>query len=95
MAGRTINGQAVCSGRAISTATTTLVKSGSGYLHTLSVTGGTAGTIRVYDSLVGSGAFIADFGSTNGLMTYTLDVDFAIGLTIVTSAATLVTVSFI
>lgn len=80
--------------RYISTATTTQVKAGAGFLHTITVNGGTAGTIIVYDNTAGSGDFLASFDSTNALATYTFDVTFAVGLTIVTGAATKLTVSY-
>ena len=77
----------------ISTATTTVCKTGAGLLNTITVTGGTAGTIVVYDNTAASGTILASFSSTNALATYTFNVSFSIGLTVVTSAATLVTVS--
>lgn len=78
----------------IVTATTTVVKTGKGILHTITVEGGTAGTITVYDNTAASGTKLADFSSTNAIATYTFDVAFATGLTIVTSAATSLTVSY-
>lgn len=78
----------------ISTATTTTVKSGAGFLHTITVNGGTAGTIIIYDNTAGSGTVIASFDSTNALNTYQFNVTFGTGLTIVTSAATKITVSY-
>ena len=80
-------------GTYISTATTTVCKTGAGLLHTITVTGGTAGTIVVYDNTAASGTILASFSSTNALATYTFNVSFSIGLTVVTSAATLVTIS--
>lgn len=77
--------------QAISTATTTTVKSGSGLLHSIIVTGGTAGTIIVYDNTAGSGTVIASFDSTNALETYVFNAKFTTGLTIVTGAATKLT----
>ena len=77
----------------ISTATTTVCKTGAGLLHTITVTGGTAGTIVVYDNTAASGTILASFASTNALATYTFNVSFSVGLTVVTSAATLVTIS--
>jgi hypothetical protein len=78
----------------ISTATTTTIKTGAGLLHTITVNGGTAGTIIVYDNTAASGSIIASFDSTNALETYVFDVVFATGLTIITGAATKVTVSY-
>lgn len=78
----------------ITTGATTLVKTGAGFLHTIVVTGGTAGTIIVYDNVTGTSPIIASFSSTNAIATYTFDVSFVTGLTIVTSAATQLTVSY-
>ena len=77
----------------ISTATTTTCATGVGTLHTITVEGGTAGTIIVYDNTAGSGTILASFDSTNALETYTFDVAFSTGCTVVTSAATKLTVS--
>jgi hypothetical protein len=77
----------------ISTATTTVCKTGAGLLHTLTVTGGTAGTIIGYDNTAASGTILFSFDSTNALATYTFNVSFAIGLTVVTAAATKCTIS--
>ena len=78
----------------ISTATTTTVKSGAGHLHSVVVNGGAAGTIIGYDNTAASGTILFSFDSTNALNTYMFDVQFNIGLTIVTSAATKVSVSY-
>lgn len=56
--------------------------------------GGTAGTIIGYDNTAASGTILFSFDSTNALATYMFDVQFNIGLTIVTSAATKVSVSY-
>lgn len=78
----------------ISTATTTVCKSGAGHLGKITVQGGTAGTIIGYDNTAASGTALFSFDSTNALATYTFDVVFGTGLTIVTSAATKLTVSW-
>lgn len=78
----------------ISTATTTTVKSGAGFLHSLTVNGGTAGTIIGYDNTAGSGTVLFSFDSTNALATYLFDIVFSTGLTIVTASATKITVSY-
>lgn len=95
MAGKTINGDYACSYLAISTGVTTVVKASPGFLHTIVVTGGTAGTIDVYDNTAGSGTKIASFSSTNAVMNYEFRCQFTTGLTIVTSAATQLTVNYI
>jgi hypothetical protein len=81
----------------ISTATTTTVKSGPGYLESITVNtvGVTAPTITVYDNTAASGQVIAIFsGLTTGPFTY--GVGFNTGLTIVTAGATAadITVSY-
>ncbi len=78
----------------ISTATTTVIKTSAGLLHTLVVNGGTTGTIIVYDNTAASGTIIASFDTTNALATYTFNATFATGLTVVTSAATKLTVTW-
>jgi hypothetical protein len=80
-------------GTYISTATTTVVKTGAGLLHTIVVQGGTTGTIIGYDNTAASGTILFSFDTTVALATYTFDVSFAVGLTVVTSAATKLTVS--
>lgn len=78
----------------ISTATTTTVKSGSGFLHRIIVNGGTTGTITIYDNTAASGTIIAAFDTTNAIQSLEFNVTFGTGLTIVTSAATKVTVAW-
>lgn len=85
------------SSNAISTATTTTVKSGAGTLHAINVLGGTAGAIDVYDNTAGSGTkLVPTFtpGSVTTPASLVFDVAFATGLTIVTGAATLLQVSY-
>lgn len=77
----------------ISTATTTTCVSGAGTLGSITVQGGTAGTIIVYDNTAGSGTVLASFDSTNALATYMFNVAFTTGCTVVTAAATKLTVS--
>jgi hypothetical protein len=81
----------------ITTDTTTTLKSGSGYLHTVCVnTPAATGTVTIYDNTAGSGTkigAITSFASVPGCFTY--DVAFWTGLTIVTAtAAPDITVSF-
>lgn len=79
----------------ISTAATTVIRSVAGTLVSITVTGGTAGTIKIYDNASSATAsdLKIDFDSTNALGTYTFDGDFKNGIVIVTSAATKLTVS--
>ena len=68
------------------TRTTALAKDGYGFIHTLTVTGGTAGTIVVYDNTEASGTVIANFASTNAIETYIFDERFQTGLVVSTTA---------
>lgn len=79
----------------ISTATTTVVKTGPGIFHGFIIEGGTAGTITVYDNTSAAGKILANFDLTNTLATYLFDVDYTIGLTVVTGNATKLTVSYL
>lgn len=82
----------------IATATTTAVKASPGQLHSISINskGTVASTVTVYDSLAGSGAVIAVIDSLNLSGTTIFDVNFTIGLTIVTTGTVApdVTVSY-
>lgn len=71
----------------ISTATTTVCKSGAGALHTLSVNnlGTVASVTTVYNNTAGSGAVIAVINTLAGQTSYVYDVTFTIGLTVVTT----------
>lgn len=82
---------------AITSATTTTVKASAGFVHTISIVGGTLGAITVYDNSSASGTTILPtFMPTATLPapTIVLDVSFAVGLTIVTAAATILVVSY-
>lgn len=79
----------------ITTATTTLVKSGAGVLHTVCVnTPAATATIQMYDSLTATGTKIGLITATvAGCQLY--DIAFATGLTVVTAtAAPDITVSY-
>jgi hypothetical protein len=78
----------------ISTATTTTIKTGAGMFRGIIVGGGTAGTIIIYDNTAGSGTIIQSFDSTNAIASYMFSCKFATGLTIVTGAATKITVIY-
>jgi len=78
----------------ISTGTTTPVKAGPGFLRRIIIGGGTAGTIILYNHATGVGPIILSFDSTNALAQYDFDCMFSAGLTIITSAATKLTVIF-
>jgi len=81
-------------GTYISTATTTTVKTGAGHLHTITITEAVASTIIVYDNTAGSGTILASFVASAAVQTYTLDITFSVGLTIVTAGASKLTVSY-
>lgn len=76
----------------ISTATTTTIKSGAGFLHSVVITGGTLGAWRAYDNTSGSSTLIASFDGTPAVGVYTFNTRFNVGLTIVTDTAIKLTV---
>lgn len=78
----------------ITTATTTTVKTGAGFLHSITINTTAAGTITIYDNTAGSGTKIGTLASSVGQQTFFYDVQFATGLTIVTGAASDITVSY-
>lgn len=78
----------------ISSATTTTVKSGSGFLHAIVINTTAAGTITVYDNTAGSGTTIATIAASSADKTLIYNVSFTVGLTIVTAAASNITVSY-
>ena len=84
---------------AISTQTTTVVKSGIGQLGTIMVLGGTLGAITVYDNTAASGTVIAPTFTPatlagGGPGVYVFNCSFSVGLTIVTGAGTALTVLY-
>ena len=80
----------------IATATTTVIKSTACFLHTITVTGGTAGYISVYASGTSVGNNPAFYWpSTNAPQSYLLDSNFASGCTVVTGNATNITVTYL
>lgn len=85
-------GNTIYNGTPISTATTTLIKKGQGVFGGIVVQGGATGTIIVYDNIAASGKIIASFDTTVALAQYPFDEAFSIGCTVVTSAATKITV---
>lgn len=78
----------------ITSATTTTVKSGAGFLHAITINTTAAGTITIYDNTAGSGTKIGTLKASIGEQTFTLNVSFGTGLTLVTAAASDVTVSY-
>ena len=78
----------------ISTATTTVVKTGAGLLHAIVVTETTAFTIIVYDNTAASGTILASFVASIAPGTYRFDALFTTGLTIITAGASKLTVVY-
>lgn len=77
----------------ISTATTTTVKSGAGVLGSIVVGETAAGAITVYDNTAGSGTVIAVLKASIAEGTYRFDASFSTGCTVVTAAASKITVN--
>lgn len=85
----------------IATATTTTVKSGSGFLNRITINKGVASaTVTLYDNTAGSGTLIGTITFGAALLgdpgiPLLYEVNFTTGLTIVTSGATDLTVSWL
>lgn len=79
----------------ISTATTTVLKTGAGNLDSITIGETAAGAITVYDNTAGSGTVIAVLKASIAEQTFDFKgAPFATGLTIVTAAASKLQVSF-
>lgn len=81
----------------ITTATTTVVKSGAGNLHSIVINNPTAANaITIYDNTAGSGIKIGTINTaaTGGWGTFLYNVDFGTGLTIVTAGTQDITVTW-
>lgn len=78
----------------ISTATTTVVKSGAGHLHSIVIGETAAGAITIYDNTAASSPVLAVIKSSAVEGTYLFDITFSTGLTIVTAAASKLSVSY-
>jgi|ERR1041385_2480340 hypothetical protein len=78
----------------IPSATTTVVKNAPGMLHCITVNATAAGPITIYDNTAASGQKIATLKASIVENTYYFDTKFLTGLTIVTGAASDITVSF-
>lgn len=81
----------------ITTATTTNIASGVGTIGGIEILGGTLGAITVYDNTAGSGTVIAPTFTPTGTVPIApilKDISFSVGLTIVTAAATIITVKY-
>ena len=84
----------------IASATTTVVKSGAGFLHSITINKHVlAGVITIYDNTAASGTTIATITEGAALLTdppitAVYDIAFSTGLTILTSAAENLTISY-
>ena len=79
-------------GTNITSATTTVVKSGGGILRRITINTTAAGAITVYDNTSAAGTKIATFPNNAAIGTYEYGCRFGTGLTVVTGAASDVTV---
>lgn len=78
----------------ISSATTTVCKTGSGQLKRITISETAAGAITVYDNTAGSGTVIAAFKASVVEQTYEFQIPFYTGLTVVTAGASKLNVVF-
>lgn len=79
----------------ITSATTTLVKSGPGKLHKLVINTTAAATITIYDSLTATGTKIATIAASPSIgSNFAYNVCFNTGLCIVTAGTTDLTVAY-
>lgn len=78
----------------ISTATTTVIKSGAGRIRQIRVLGGTLGNVTAYDNTAASGTVMVPTFTPDKGQVLIEDCKFTTGLTIVTAAATLVIVTW-
>lgn len=73
----------------ITTAATTVVKSGPGWFQGCHVVGGTLGNVTIYDNTAASGAVVvAAFTPATSSDLKNINASFTVGLTVVTAAAT-------
>jgi hypothetical protein len=78
----------------ITTATTTVVKAAPGVLHSIVVNKAANGTIAIHDAVTATTPVIGTMKASIVEGTYLFDVKFTTGLTIVTGAATDITVTY-
>ena len=72
----------------ILTATTTTIKSAPGHVNRLIAVGGTMGNVTIYDNTAASGTVLFGPATPTAGGTIVENIDFSIGLTVVTAAAT-------
>lgn len=75
---------------------TTTVKTGAGFLHTMTINtkGATANTVTVYDNTAASGTKIGTFDTTLGQQTFVFDIAFSTGLTAIIATGTAADITF-
>lgn len=78
----------------VATNTTTVAKSGAGVLQSITVNSTAAGAITVYDNTAASGTKIATLKASIAEGTYTFNCAFSTGLTVVTAAASDITITY-
>ena len=78
----------------ITTATTTTIKIGHGHINEIRVAGGVLGQVTIYDSLLGSGQVILPSVTPVQGQVLLSNVEFSVGLTIVTAAASILSISY-
>lgn len=78
----------------ISSIATTPVKGSAGFLHSITVGETAAGAITIYDHPTGVGTVVAVLKASVAEQTFIFDVAFTNGLTIVTAAASKLSVSY-
>lgn len=72
----------------ILTATTTTIKSAPGHINHLIAVGGTMGNVTIYDNTEASGTVLFGPATPTAGGVIVADIEFAVGLTVVTAAAT-------
>lgn len=78
----------------ISTATTTVIKASPGYLKSITVCATAAGAITVYNNTAASGTIVTVLKASIAEQTFTFDAVMSTGITIVTAAASDITVTY-
>lgn len=68
--------------QALTSLVTLTVKSGAGFLHTLTIGNISGPTIELYDNTAASGTLIGRINAGGPMNTYTFDASFATGLTV-------------
>lgn len=72
----------------ILTATTTTIKSAPGHINHLIAVGGTMGNVTIYDNTAASGTVLFGPATPTAGGVIVADIEFSVGLTVVTAAAT-------